>query len=107
MSTFGGLWPPGRSLQLHVASAYLNVTTLVDQCMTMRTSRHVRITGEARATLKAQLTDRYAAGVSIRALAEETGRSYGFVHRVLNEAGVTLRPRGGPRRRRVTVSASS
>ena len=33
-----------------------------------------------------------------RALAEETGRSYGFVHRMLSESGVTLRGRGGATR---------
>ena len=35
---------------------------------------------------------------TIRALAESTGRSYGFVHRVLSEAGVTMRGRGGATR---------
>ena len=37
-------------------------------------------------------------GSSIRDLASETGRSYGFVHRMLSEAGVTLRGRGGATR---------
>ena len=37
---------------------------------------------------------------SIRALAASTGRSYGFVHRVLTESGVQLRQRGGARRRK-------
>jgi hypothetical protein len=37
---------------------------------------------------------------SIRALASSTGRSYGFVHRVLTESGVQLRQRGGARRRK-------
>ncbi|HEV8166730.1 MAG TPA: helix-turn-helix domain-containing protein, partial [Actinomycetota bacterium] len=31
-------------------------------------------------------------------LASETGRSYGFVHRILAESGVTLRGRGGATR---------
>ena len=35
---------------------------------------------------------------SIRALAQSTGRSYGFVHRMLSESGVTLRGRGGATR---------
>ncbi|MBA8823867.1 putative transcriptional regulator [Saccharopolyspora lacisalsi] len=43
---------------------------------------------------------RYADGASIRRLAESTGRSYGFVHRVLTESGVPLRGRGGAHRRR-------
>ena len=37
-------------------------------------------------------------GASVRALAESTGRSYGFVHRVLSETGVTLRGRGAGHR---------
>ena len=37
-------------------------------------------------------------GESIRALAAETGRSYGFVHRMLSESGVALRGRGGATR---------
>ncbi|MBN9620404.1 MAG: transcriptional regulator, partial [Actinobacteria bacterium] len=34
-------------------------------------------------------------GASIRSLAAEHGRSYGFVHRLLVESGTTLRGRGG------------
>ncbi|HEY0689413.1 MAG TPA: helix-turn-helix domain-containing protein [Kribbella sp.] len=41
---------------------------------------------------------KYERGASIRAIAESTGRSCGFVHRVLSEAGVTLRGRGGATR---------
>jgi len=36
----------------------------------------------------------------IRDIAAETGRSYGFVHRVLAESGATMRSRGGATRRR-------
>ncbi|MBB4854594.1 transposase [Mycobacteroides chelonae] len=50
---------------------------------------------EERAELKAA----YEKGASIRALAAEAGRSYGFVHRALVESGATLRGRGGPNRR--------
>ena len=57
-----------------------------------------RITGVARDKLGSQLTKKYEKGASIRALAEETGRSYGFIHRVLSESGVTLRGRGGATR---------
>jgi hypothetical protein len=47
-----------------------------------------------------ELVNRYSEGESIRELASSMGRSYGFVHRALTEAGVPLRPRGGSRRRR-------
>ena len=57
-----------------------------------------RITGAARDKLGSQLVKKYEKGSSIRALAEETGRSYGFIHRVLSESGVTLRSRGGATR---------
>jgi hypothetical protein len=56
------------------------------------------ITGAARGALGKQVAARYATGASIRDLAAEMGRSYGFVHRLLVEAQVTLRDRGGPRR---------
>jgi len=57
-----------------------------------------RITGAQRDKLATDLKKKYEKGASIRALAESTGRSYGFVHRVLSETGVTLRGRGGATR---------
>src|SRR5207248_8431579 len=57
-----------------------------------------RITGNTRDKLAADLKKKYEKGSSIRALAESTGRSYGFVHRVLSESGVQLRGRGGATR---------
>ncbi|HEX4787499.1 MULTISPECIES: helix-turn-helix domain-containing protein [Actinospica] len=57
-----------------------------------------RVTGTAREQLASDLKTKYEAGESIRALAQETGRSYGFVHRMLSESGVTLRGRGGATR---------
>jgi hypothetical protein len=61
-----------------------------------------RITGGDRNKLAADLKRKYASGRSIRELAGETGRSYGFVHRMLNEAGVSLRGRGGATRGKKT-----
>lgn len=58
-----------------------------------------RIVGATRDKLAADLKKKYEKGASIRALAESLGRSYGFVHRVLVESGVTLRGRGGVRSR--------
>jgi predicted transcriptional regulator len=60
-----------------------------------------RVTGNARERLAADLKKKYGQGRSIRSLAEETGRSYGFVHRMLTESGVTLRGRGGATRGKV------
>jgi hypothetical protein len=57
-----------------------------------------RITGTDRSKLAGELTRKYTSGSSIRALAEETGRSYGFVHRILTENDVSLRGRGGATR---------
>jgi len=47
-------------------------------------------------SLAAAVMERYKAGESIRSLARSTGRSYGFIHRVLTEAGIQLRhqPKG-------------
>jgi len=57
-----------------------------------------RVTGNAREKLASDLKSKYESGESIRALAQATGRSYGFVHRMLSESGVTLRGRGGATR---------
>ena len=53
-----------------------------------------RITGNARTEIASGIRDRYHGGESIRQIAESMGRSDGFVHRVLNEAGADLRSRG-------------
>ena len=58
-----------------------------------------RVTGEDRSRLATDLRNRYAAGESIRSLATSTGRSYGFIHRILTETGVALRGRGGATRK--------
>lgn len=57
-----------------------------------------RVTGVQRSKLAALLAKRYDSGESIRSLAASTGRSYGFVHRILTEVGVTLRGRAGSTR---------
>jgi hypothetical protein len=59
-----------------------------------------RVTGLERDRLAADLRRQYEAGESIRALASATGRSYGFVHRILSESGSQLRGRGGATRGR-------
>jgi hypothetical protein len=59
-----------------------------------------RVTGADRTKLASDLQKRYKAGESIRALAAATGRSYGFIHRILSESGVSLRGRGGATRGR-------
>ena len=57
-----------------------------------------RVTGADRSKLATDLKARYDAGESIRSLATATGRSYGFIHRILTETGVALRGRGGATR---------
>jgi predicted transcriptional regulator len=57
-----------------------------------------RVTGSERDRLANDLKRKYDSGSSIRALAESTGRSYGFVHRMLSESGTSLRGRGGATR---------
>ncbi len=59
-----------------------------------------RVTGDDRASLSGDLKSKYESGASIRALAEETGRSYGFIHRILSESGASLRGRGGATRKK-------
>ena len=57
-----------------------------------------RVTGAERDRLAADLRKKYDGGQSIRTLAAASGRSYGFVHRMLSESGATLRGRGGATR---------
>ena len=64
-----------------------------------------RVTGPDRSKLATDLKKRYDGGESIRALANATGRSYGFIHRILTETGVTLRGRGGATRGRAIASS--
>ena len=61
-----------------------------------------RVTGGDRDKLAADLKRKYESGSSIRLLAEASGRSYGFVHRILSEAGASLRGRGGATRRKAS-----
>lgn len=58
-------------------------------------TRYSRLTEEQRTRLTDWLVHQYARKVPIRKLAEETGRSYGSVRRMLLDAGVQLRTRGG------------
>jgi predicted transcriptional regulator len=64
----------------------------------VKVTKGARITGAERERLASTLRKNYEKGASLRELAERTGRSYGFVHRVLTDAGVTLRGRGGATR---------
>ena len=64
-----------------------------------------RVTGADRSKLATDLKKRYDGGESIRALANATGRSYGFIHRILTETGVSLRGRGGATRGRAIASS--
>lgn len=59
-----------------------------------------RIVGDERVAFAQDYIQQYQAGSSIRAIAEDSGRSYGFVHRVLAENGVEFRARGGDTKRR-------
>ncbi|MDO4413003.1 helix-turn-helix domain-containing protein [Cutibacterium sp.] len=58
-------------------------------------TRAPRLVGEARQAMAKELAGRYSQGASIRSLARESGRSYGLVQKLLREAGVEFRPRGG------------
>lgn len=66
-----------------------------------------RITGAERKKLGRELKKQYAAGMSIRELAAQTSRSYGFVHRLLSDEGAKLRGRGGATRTKPTGGAQA
>lgn len=63
-------------------------------------SRNQRLPDGERRRIATMLRERYDAGRSVRELCGETGYSIGRVRRLLIEAGVTFRPRGGSRRGR-------
>ena len=71
--------------------------------------RNQRVTGSERAKLGSELLTRYEKGQSIREICNETGYSIGRVRRLLVDAGVEFRGRGGtqgrPRRNGATASA--
>ena len=71
----------------------------------MRLTKRRRITGPEREAMATRLRDRYAQGASIRELMAQTGRSYGWTHRLLRESGAELRGRGGARPPRRTDPA--
>ncbi len=70
------------------------------EAVTATADKGRRVVGAERQTVATALASRYVRGESIRMLAAATGRSYGFVHRVLSESGVRFRGRGGPRVRK-------
>ena len=61
---------------------------------------------------KAEILKLYRSGKSMRQIADQLGRSYGTVQRILHGAGVPIRPQGWPlgnkygRARRKTVPPS-
>lgn len=63
-----------------------------------RTDPNRQVRGDERRELTAYVTVEYEKGQSIRDIASTIGRSYGFVHRLLAEAGVDFRTRGGARK---------
>ena len=61
--------------------------------------KSARILGTDRTRLTREISKQYANGASIRTLAGQYGRSYGFIHRLLTESDTVLRRRGGTARR--------
>lgn len=64
--------------------------------MVEKIARGARVVGERRTSLAAELAKRYEAGESVRSIADDIGRSYGFVHGLLVQEKVPMRRRGGP-----------
>jgi hypothetical protein len=58
-------------------------------------ARNQRVTGPEREKLCSELLKRYQRGQSIREICAETGYSIGRVRRLLVDAGVEFRGRGG------------
>jgi hypothetical protein len=63
----------------------------------LKSKKQPRITGSLRKSIAKELEVKYKQGATIRALADAEGKSYGFVHHLLTQHGVKMRPRGGAR----------
>ncbi|MFE7793843.1 helix-turn-helix domain-containing protein [Streptomyces sp. NPDC057460] len=68
--------------------------------MSRKTPARKLMAGPARDQVATELRKRYENGDSVRSIAEATNRSYGGVHRLLADAGVTFRSRGGEMRKK-------
>ncbi|MET8413159.1 helix-turn-helix domain-containing protein [Streptomyces sp. NPDC005195] len=71
--------------------------------MSRKTPARKLMAGPARDQVAAELKERYEKGDSVRSIAEATNRSYGGVHRLLADAGVTFRSRGGEMRKKTSA----
>ncbi|MGY4907658.1 helix-turn-helix domain-containing protein [Streptomyces sp. 900116325] len=71
--------------------------------MSRKTPARKLMAGPARDQVAAELKERYEKGNSVRSIAEATNRSYGGVHRLLADAGVTFRSRGGEMRKKTSA----
>ena len=61
---------------------------------TRRIPAGTRIVGDKRERLRHSMRRQFEQGTSIRSLAKQHSRSYGFVHRLPSESGAQLRRRG-------------
>jgi hypothetical protein len=82
------VWRPAEQ------ASYVNPLLTEGVVAMQKVPRGARINGTQREKLACSLASRYERGASIRQLAEQSGRSFGTVRRLLCEAGVQLRPRG-------------
>lgn len=73
--------------------------------MTATLSKGVRVAGKLREQTTKDFVKRYEGGESIRSIAAQSGRSYGFVQGLLKEAGVAFRSRGGATRGKKATGA--
>lgn len=56
-----------------------------------------RLTTQQRASLGAGLRRQYEQGDTVKVIATRVGRSYGFTHQILKDAGTVMRKPGGRR----------
>lgn len=57
--------------------------------------KDLRMQGDVREQVRADVVRAYEAGCSVRAIADALDRSYGTIHRLLEESDVEMRSRGG------------
>ncbi|MER8002111.1 helix-turn-helix domain-containing protein [Streptomyces sp. NPDC095613] len=67
--------------------------------MMTQVPRRKILKGKELANHQREVLKAHSDGYSIRAIADECGRSYGAIYKVLDDAGAKMRPRGGDTRR--------
>lgn len=72
----------------------MTATDLLGRTSWPRCAKEPGVSGSERSKLATKVARAYGKGASVRELADQHGRSYGFIHRLLIEVDAVMRGRG-------------